>query len=86
VKIIGKLVNVEAKGVGKIEAYDPEMFRMNTSITRTDSGAGACEIIFVEDLIILKKGNPLFHIVFQGSIYGLVVWFVYNLVRFIFFP
>jgi len=86
VKIIGKLVNVEAKGVGKLDTYDPEMFRMNTSTTRTDSGAGACEIIFVEDLIILKKGNPLSQMVFQGSIYGLAVWLMYNIVKLLFFP
>jgi hypothetical protein len=38
VKLDGMLVNLENPGVGT----------MNTSLTRTDTGAGACEIIYVE--------------------------------------
>lgn len=30
-----------------------------TSVTRTDTGNGACEVVFVEDMAILRRGTPL---------------------------
>ncbi|MGB2832711.1 MAG: hypothetical protein WBC07_07130 [Methylotenera sp.] len=40
VKLTGKLVNV----------HRSDGFYCNSSLTRNDSGAGACELIYVEDV------------------------------------
>lgn len=45
VKLDGMLVNLDNPGVGT----------MNTSLTRTDTGAGACEIIYVEKASIRSR-------------------------------
>lgn len=45
VKLDGMLVNLENPGVGM----------MNTSLTRTDTGAGACEIVYVERASIRSR-------------------------------
>jgi len=44
VKLQGKLVDVEIRDHGQVAA------RMRTSLTRTDVGSGACEIIWVESV------------------------------------
>ena len=83
VSIEGKLVNVKAlllKGAG---SFDPREFEWKTSTTREDSGAGACETIYVEDIKILKKGNVFFHYLFLLSFYGLMALIVYKIVSFI---
>lgn len=45
VQLEGKLVNLE----------NPEVGTMSTSLTRDDSGAGACEIIYVEKASIRRR-------------------------------
>jgi len=45
VQLEGKLVNLE----------NPEVGTMSTSLTRADSGAGACEIIYVEKASIRRR-------------------------------
>ncbi len=45
VKLEGMLVNLENPGVAT----------MNTSLIRTDTGAGACEIVYVEKASIRKR-------------------------------
>ncbi len=41
----GRLVDIEARN-------DHEKRWIDTSLTRTDSGAGACEVLYVEKLIL----------------------------------
>lgn len=72
VKIKGQLVDVEAKNLGKPGEYDPEYFSLKSSIKREDVGAGACEIIYVNDVEILQKANPVSHNLFKISFYGLI--------------
>jgi len=45
---------------GQLANYaNPENnFRRGTSVTRNDTGNGACETIYVEDFEIVKKNNP----------------------------
>jgi hypothetical protein len=88
VKIKGKLVNVKAENVGEPGKYDPEKFEWDSSTTRADSGGGACETIFLEDIEVLEKGNPVANDLYKYSSYGLVVlvglWFlkfIFNLFR-----
>lgn len=79
VRLVGKLVNVKAKLVGKAGRYDSSEITWQTSTNRTDSGAGACEVIFVEEAWVLKKANVLSRILFSASFYGLLFWFLWNL-------
>ncbi len=36
-----------------------EVFTRRTSLTRTDTGNGACEILYVTDVHVLRPGNRL---------------------------
>ncbi|MDD5492062.1 MAG: hypothetical protein PHV60_05205 [bacterium] len=82
VKIKGKLVDVVAKNTGQADIDKPSLYKWQTSTVRTDTGPGACEIIYVEDIEILKKGNPVSSGLFSLSFFGLVllvIWFVIGL-------
>jgi len=46
----------------------------NSSLTRSDTGNGACEVILVESLEILKKGTPLWYLLFDFSKWGLLLF------------
>ena len=59
IKIKGKLVNVHAENLGKPGKYDPKLFEWNSSTKREDTGGGACETIYIEDIEIIKKGNAI---------------------------
>ena len=82
VKIKGQLVDVKANNRGSSGQYDPEYFEMKTSTERDDSGAGACEIIYVEDIEILKKSNPISYYLFKISFYGLILFIVISVLLF----
>ena len=79
----GKLVNVRAKLLGKGGAYDAPEIAWNTSVTRSDNGAGACEVLYVEEVEILRKANRLSCLLFSGSAWGLFLWFLGNMICFI---
>ena len=81
VKITGKLVDVAAVNRGTDNLYDPEYFELRTSTIRTDSGAGACEIIYIEDIQILKRGNPVSYYLFKGALVLLVLFVVVNVAK-----
>ena len=59
VHLKGMLVNYYPKG-------SPEYVR-STSLVRSDTGNGACEVVFVEEIDILKKGNAIWHRIFKIS-------------------
>lgn len=84
IKIKGQLVDVKANNIGSPGQYDPEYFEMKTSTERGDSGAGACEIIYVNDIEILKKSNPISYYLFKISFYGLILFIVVNILWFFF--
>lgn len=79
VKIEGYLANYsyipEEKG-------DNNRWTRNTSVTRTDTGNGACEIIYVTNFEILKKDNFLFHKLFKFSFYSLTGLMVFLIIAF----
>ena len=58
IKLTGQLVNVKARATSAVGQYDSSVSDWNTSTTRTDSGAGACEVIYVERIELLKPGHP----------------------------
>jgi len=79
VRIKGKLARVEARALGETGSYERQNLVWNSSTTRDDTGAGACEVIYVESLEILKKGNPVSHFLFDFSKYGLLAVIVWTL-------
>jgi hypothetical protein len=72
VLISGYLVNVEANKVGKVSDYDPSSFSLKSSLTRKDSGAGACEIIYINDIKIIQIGHPIWSFLFNFSFWVIV--------------
>ena len=78
VRLTGLLVDYE------VTKDRRDIFTRRTSLTRTDTGNGACEILYVTDLSVLRRGN---HLEADAGRYGwyaslavlvglLVVWFV----------
>jgi len=65
-----------------VEYSSNEGFRRGTSVTRTDTGNGACETIYVTDLQIIKKANPLWHSIYSFSKYSIIACFVILLLLF----
>ena len=84
VKITGFLSNIDAINTGDPGEYDPPEFSLQTSTTRDDSGPGACEIIYVTGIEILKKGNPISVWLFLLSKYGLAIFFAVNFLMFVY--
>jgi hypothetical protein len=82
VKIRGKLVNIKAGILGKPDAYDSSQYSWSTSVTRKDNGAGACEVIYVEDVSVLRRANVISNFLFHLSLYSLLVLAVWKLLRF----
>ncbi len=58
-------------------------FKRGSSITRTDTGNGACETIFVTDFEILKRANPFWNDMYSLCI-GLLIFCVIGRI-FVFF-
>lgn len=56
---------------GYLAMYDQKQtgFHRGTSINREDRGNGACETVYVTDFAILKRANPLWHAVFNISLF-----------------
>lgn len=79
VKITGKLVNVEAVGVGLEEN---EKYNWQTSTNRDDTGAGACEVLYVENIEILSGGNPVMKKINTYSLYGIIALIIFEILNF----
>jgi hypothetical protein len=78
VLISGYLVDVQADKVGKVSDYDPSSFSLKSSLTRTDSGAGACEIIYVNDIKIVQAAHPAWSFLFNFSFYALIILIIWS--------
>jgi hypothetical protein len=82
IQIRGKLVNLVAKSTGKREQYEASQYTWATSTSRLDTGAGACEIILVEEIKVLKQNNLLSRYLHLGSgwiMVGLLIWATFSL-------
>ena len=87
IRITGKLVNVHVDAIGEIKKYEPKQADWKTSTTRNDAGAGACEIVYVEKVEILKKGNIAYRALYHIGKYGIsfiVVWIFAQFIRYVF--
>lgn len=83
VEIKGKLINIQARNLGEPGTYDPSYFEINSSTTMNDTGAGACEIIYVEDFDILQRGHPRVWYTHKISFYALIGFVILNILFFI---
>jgi len=55
---------------GRLVGYRDRLwgnFWRNSSLTRADSGNGACEVVFVDDIEVLKPANPQWRAAFRIS-------------------
>ncbi len=82
ISLRGKLVNVKARLLGQGGQYDSEAMTWNTSTTRNDTGAGACEVIYVEDVEVLQPANLASRYLYRASLWGLAAIALYSLVNF----
>ncbi len=71
VKIKGELVSLDAIPFGNAGKDVSAINGWTSSTNRSDSGAGACEIIYVKDLEILKKSDTKRRFFHQAGLYGI---------------
>jgi len=84
IMIKGKLVNIKATPLEDNEISGQNTITWMSSTTRKDDGAGACEIIYVEDIEVLKKGNMLSRFLFWFSFYGLIFIIIWSIAYFLY--
>lgn len=82
VRITGKLVNVKAVATGETDSYERPEITWHTSVNRIDTGAGACEVIYVESVDILSRGNTAFRVLYTMSFYGLILIAIWTVIAF----
>ncbi|OUS07951.1 hypothetical protein A9Q81_00975 [Gammaproteobacteria bacterium 42_54_T18] len=63
---IGDQIHIKGELVSYQDERHPEYWRAS-SITRTDGGNGACEVIFANELDIIAIGNPLWRFIYEWS-------------------
>jgi hypothetical protein len=85
IRLKGKLVNVKAVAVGNVRMYEPKTITWFTSTSRFDKGAGACEVLFLEDIEILKANNSASFVIFSISKYALILIFLLKIFRRVFY-
>lgn len=79
-KIKGKLVNIKATPAGQ-NASAASTFTWNSGTSKSGQGAGACKVIFVEDLQVLKPANVAACWLFRISGWGLLALIVWIFAR-----
>ncbi len=82
VKIKGKLVNLKAKYMGTSSDVVTRNVELQSSTARDDREGGACEIIYLANIEILKKGNIISYYLFSSSLYGILIMVILNIIRF----
>lgn len=65
IRLRGQLVSVDASLMARFTGLDPAEFSLRSSTNRDDTGAGACEIIFVREAEILRAANPVTRALFS---------------------
>jgi hypothetical protein len=53
-----------------------------SSVTRTDRGDGACEVLWVNELKVLQDGTRVWHLLFKASLCGIGLWMLAQVVYF----
>ncbi len=65
IRVKGALVNYQLA--------DWQDFWRRSSTARTDSGNGACEVLFFEEIEVLVPGTPLWYLLFHGTLFLLAL-------------
>jgi hypothetical protein len=81
VTLHGRLVNVHGQLLGEGGRYDSEYFDWNTSTHQSDTGPGACKVIYVDAVTVLRQGNPVSRWLFRGSLWGLGLMTLWGTVK-----
>lgn len=58
-------MNVTGVLIDTAKKFENTTTEWRSSTTRDDTGAGACEVIYVEDVEILQKGHPIYRLIYQ---------------------
>ncbi len=75
IKLKGKLVNY------KVQTKDQQVFTRSTSTVRTDTGNGACEILYVESIEILRPSASVYYPLKTASFWLMAVIAGFTLIR-----
>ena len=78
IRLRGKLVNYHPAGAS-------EMLR-KSSLVRTDTGNGACEVMYVEEFKVLKRNNPGWNRTYDIAKFTMLSAIALKLVTFVLFP
>jgi len=82
VRLQGLLVHVHGTRTDDAYTdYEPNEALWRTSTTRTDTGAGACEVLYVKSVEILREGNPLYRLLYTIGLSGLLGLVLLSFVR-----
>ena len=77
----GQLVNVNARLLDKGGRYDSEAVTWNSSVTRDDSGDGACEVIYVREVELLQPANQTARNLFRACLGGAAAMSLLGLIK-----
>jgi hypothetical protein len=86
IRLTGKLVDVEAVLIGSGGTFDPRTFRLASSTTRNDTGGGACEVIYVERIEMLRAASRWARILSEVAFWTLAVLLLLAVARFVLLP
>jgi len=86
IRIKGYLVDVMAQPVEGHPSGRAIRQRLKTSISRSDKGAGACEILHATGIEILARGNALSRVLYSVSSWMLLLLAVIALARLVLLP
>ncbi len=67
IRLKGVLVNYRAEGT---------TWERKSSLTRKDTGMGACEVMFVEEVEVLRRGTPMWYAAFDAAKIALILFVV----------
>lgn len=86
IRLSGKLVDVEAVLVGSGGTFDPRTFRLASSTERSDTGGGACEVIYVERLEVLRAASRWARTLSEVAFWTLAGLLLLAIARFVLLP
>ncbi len=81
VLIRGHLIYLAADLIKRGDVFDSQHITWQSSTTRVDGGHGACEVIYVQDVAILQKGNPAARIIKILSLLALLSLVALNIIQ-----
>jgi len=86
IRIRGLLVSMDAIPFGKGKTDEGSFSYWKSSTNRSDKGAGACEVIYVKELTVLKRLDPWKVTAHRIALYGMVATVIIGLALFLITP